>query len=223
MNFRPIASLLIPLLLPLAGGAQEYGPFPAERYRALREEVRFDAPPPAPTPAPAGTIDWAALYWPTFVLLTLVSVTGLGFLLHRIRRDIRSGAPARGGKDAQSFPTPELDEETVVRRGVPADWLATAEAEGRYDLAVRLRFLQLLGELERSGVLQWRRDFSNRTYLRQLAHHRLADGFRAVSEAYERYWYGLHPVDRLSYRVLGRQMEELSRRAHEGSVQASKG
>lgn len=221
MNFRPIILLSALLALPWPAPSQDTGPFPEARYRELRREIRF-TPPAEPAPgvadAPADE-EWRNRL--TLWLLTAVSLGGVAALGYRLYRDTGT-APgpdtevAATDTVAESYP-----EETVVNHGAPPEMLSRAEAAGRYDLATRLRFLSLLGELQRAGVLNWRPDLSNQDYQHQLVGHPLSAEFATVIRAYERCWYGGYAVDRLSYRHLRDRMGAMLLHLRPGPGQTS--
>ena len=200
------------LLLPAAAVAQGGEVFPQERLRELREEIRYVPPPPEPEEPPAfemPTLDLSAFRNPLIIGLGLLLAAGLGLLLYRLLRE--GSAPRRA---APAPPSPvdisRIEEERAVHEGVPADLIAAAEAAGQYTDAVRLRYLNLLGDLRRAGLIRWRRDYSNRDYQRQLAGHALAPAFRTATATYERYWFGRYPIDRLAYRAAGQQLDAVA-------------
>ncbi|NJB87446.1 hypothetical protein GGR26_003226 [Lewinella marina] len=209
MFLRRATPLLILLLLS-PGPAQSSTVFPEDRYRELREEVRFLPPAPREQPGPANPADWDWLYWPTLVLLSAVSVGGLAFLGYRSWHEGRRGSGVAEAPATVSNRNPAKEE--TLPQDAPEELLRLAEAQGSYDLAARLLFLDLLAELQRAGTLVYRRDFSNREYLRQLADHPLAVDFGAVTAVYERGYYGGYPLDRLGYRALHHRITALRQR-----------
>jgi hypothetical protein len=182
--------------------------FPAERHAELREEIVYtdDRPsePELPEPDPAvEPMDLEFLRQPLIIIISIVLLTGLGFLIFRLlgdfgylRRPATEPSPISLEVEAAA-----LDEEAAVAEGVPLSLLERAEAEGEYAIAIRLLYLGVLKELQDRKHIQYRRDYSNRDYLRQLAGNPHRDAFAAVTAAYERFWYGDYPLDRLTYRV----------------------
>ena len=209
--------LLMFLLLPVPGAwAQGSDIFPDVRRQALREEVVFERPEPPPPPdLPAQELpsfDLSAYRTPLIVGISGIVLAGLSFLLYRIFRDLKvkrraDPHPAGGELDAS-----ELIEEELVESGVSATLLERAETGGQYAIAVRLRYLGLLHALTQAGLIRYRRDFSNRDYLRQLEGKDLRHEFGAATRLYEQYWYGSYRIDRLSYRVVRQAITELEAR-----------
>ncbi len=181
--------------------------FPDTLRQALRKEITFERPPPPePEVEPDTVAAWDVTPYrrPLLIGAAVMISAGLAFLLYRVYRDLQvSNATAAGGS---SKPAPvdigTYPEQVLVQTGVSPELLAQAEAGGQYTVAVRLAYLGLLHDLGRAGLLRYQSDFSNADYLRQLESVELRDAFREIVHHYERYWYGNHPLDRLSYRVV---------------------
>ena len=210
--------LLFLLLSPLALSAQrERQPFdfPAERHAALREELVYE-PEERFEPEPEAEIDFSldlsSLRSPWVLSIAVLLLVGLGILVYRITKDLRSrpGAqlPSRG--PAQLDET--VDEEQLVAHGVADKLLTQTESNEQYALAIRLRYLNLLKALQDTGQLRYRKDYSNADYRRQLHTSPLLPAFDEVTRNYERYWYGDYPVDALSYRLVRQQFLTLHER-----------
>lgn len=68
--------------------------------------------------------------------------------------------------------------------------LFQAEQDKDYHLAVRLHFLALLKKLHTNGVIHWKKDLTNRAYLRQMRSQERFPEFRKLTQTFERVWYG---------------------------------
>ena len=210
-----LSVLLFCLACPLT--AQSSDLFPDARHAELREAIVY-AEPDAVEPdidgldADGPDFDWSAYRQPLIWLFTAIIVGGLGFLVYRILGDLelRRGG---GATDAtRRVAVEEIVEEELVRGGVSDDLLTRAETAGQYDIAVRLLYIALLKQLQDARLITYRKDFSNRDYRRQLGGNPLLEAFTGVTRAYERYWYGEYPIDRLGYRVVQTDFRNLSSR-----------
>lgn len=63
-------------------------------------------------------------------------------------------------------------------------------AEGNYMLAVRLYYLWAIKELSNKRLIKWKRDKTNRDYIREMRKTDLNKPFREVTRIFERVWYG---------------------------------
>jgi hypothetical protein len=77
--------------------------------------------------------------------------------------------------------------------------LFQAEQDKNYHLAVRLHFLSLLKKLHTNGNIHWKKDLTNRAYLRQMRAQQNYTDFQALTGTFERVWYGNQVPDELEY------------------------
>jgi len=82
----------------------------------------------------------------------------------------------------------ELDVNTLLQ-----DALAT----GNLKLAIRLYYLALLKKLHEAGIIDWKKDKTNRDYLDELFFRNYQyDEIRHLTRTYEEVWYGDHGITR---------------------------
>jgi hypothetical protein len=89
--------------------------------------------------------------------------------------------------------TTEIDLEDIEENLHESDlegFIRQALAEKNYALAVRLYYLAILKELSLSNQIKWKRDKTNREYLREMSGQKLAGKFRETTLIFERVWYG---------------------------------
>ncbi len=215
--------LLLPLLLLLLctplwsqtdGGGSDI--FPANRLTELREELVYEPEEEREPVEPQQPIDWNlqldSLRSPLVLAIAIALLLGLGLLIYRILGDLEVKRRRQDEAEARGVDVTEIVEEELVERGVSLSMLERAEAAGQYDIAVRLLYIALLKSLQDAGLLRYRRDFSNRDYRQQLRDHPLRPDFVRLTQAYERYWYGKYPIDRLSYRLVYKDFGTLTDR-----------
>ncbi len=78
---------------------------------------------------------------------------------------------------------------------------------GNYALAIRLYFLQSIKDLSIKKAIRWKKDKTNRDYLREMKAHPLASNFRELSLVFDRVWYGQKPIDKAHFEVLQPQFQ----------------
>ncbi len=187
--------------------------FPEARYRELLEEVRFEPPveedEPAATAWEIGDID---LPEPIAYAILGLLLLPLAYLVYRILNDIDLRRRTREEEDPGLIQIEDIEEEALVASGVSLSLQERAEKAGRFDVAVRLLYIQLLKDLQDGRLIRYRRDYSNRDYRRQLRNSDLLTDFHAVTIDYERYWFGKYPIDPLSYRLVKRKFSALTSR-----------
>jgi len=89
--------------------------------------------------------------------------------------------------------------------------------EKNYMLAVRLHYLWAIKELNSKKLIRWKRDKTNRDYMREMRKTDLNKPFREVTNIFERVWYGsqetLGQSDYLTIqKKLGAFIEQVKRR-----------
>ncbi len=204
----------IAFLFPVLLSAQGEGLFPEDRLIELRDEIVFGEPEreesTAKPTAQFTDFDLSALRWPAILSIGVALLVGLGFLLYLIIRGIGSGTGTAGGQDLVGLRSEEIAEEKMMEHGVAPDLLPRAEAAGQFDVAVRLVYLSALQQLNAAQLIRYRKDLSNRDYGDQLKDQPIRPDFIASTRAYERYWYGQYPIDRLTYRAVKTQFLRLT-------------
>ena len=215
---RVCCLLLLLLCMPPLRSQDQAGKsaiFPPERQAELREELVYE-PEEEPEPVPVEPIDFELyldnLRSPLVIGIAVSLLLGLGFLIYRILGDLDVKRRREDGDERVGVDVKEIVEEELVQQGVSLSMLERAEAAGQYDIAIRLLYIGLLKSLQDAGLLRYRRDYSNRDYRQQLLGSPLQADFVHVTQAYERYWYGKYPVDRLSYRLVQKDFRELTGR-----------
>lgn len=71
-----------------------------------------------------------------------------------------------------------------------ADFIKRALGQENYALAIRLYYLAILKELSIKQLINWKKDKTNRDYLREMNRTPLATDFADLTLIFERIWYG---------------------------------
>ena len=88
--------------------------------------------------------------------------------------------------------------------------LQDALATGNLKLAVRLYYLALLKKLHEAGIIDWKKDKTNRDYLDELLSRNYQyDEIRQLTRAYEEVWYGDHTISRELFDKISMRFESV--------------
>ena len=68
--------------------------------------------------------------------------------------------------------------------------LKQAIASKAYRLAIRLYYLMIIKQLTEKELIKWKKDKTNREYLREMSQNPHYNGFREVTSLFEIIWYG---------------------------------
>lgn len=79
-------------------------------------------------------------------------------------------------------------------------YIREALQQENHALAVRLYYLAIIKELSAKKWIKWKKDKTNRAYIRELSNTNLYADFRIVTNAFERVWYGKEHLDGLNFR-----------------------
>lgn len=90
-------------------------------------------------------------------------------------------------------------------------YIRAAEQRGDYRLAVRLYYLAVLKVLTEGTYIRWSREKTNGAYCAELGSLGFRGSFEALTEAFERVWYGEGGLDRMQYERIAAEMEALMR------------
>ncbi len=80
--------------------------------------------------------------------------------------------------------------------------IAAALEKQQYRLAVRLYYLRLLKHLTDADLIDWKPDKTNHVYANELRNAALRPGFEALTNAFERVWYGDFPLEKDQFETI---------------------
>ncbi len=88
-------------------------------------------------------------------------------------------------------------------------YIREAISQKNYRLATRLYYLAIIKELSLREAIRWKRDKTNRDYLRELLGHPLRSEFRDLTVIFERIWYGDRDLGERDFESLRGRFEQL--------------
>jgi len=151
-------------------------------------------------------LPWAAkLLQPLFYILIIGIIALLIYfvvrnassLTYRLKKDSLSSEDITKPIDNIE----ELDVNTLLQ---------DALAAGNLKLAVRLYYLALLKKLHEAGIIDWKKDKTNRDYLDELLSRNYQyDEIRQLTHAYEEVWYGDHTISRERFDKISMRFESV--------------
>lgn len=160
-----------------------------------RETPDVDLPETLPTPEPFDFPDLSPFFQ---VLLAIIVLSLLAWLIFTFiqNNELKISPPEEGSISEDQIDLSQVHrlEEELDRRDVDP-FLAKAEQEANYHLAVRLHYLALLKQLHQQQLIQWKKDRTNRYYLNQMRGQESYPHFRDLTLTFEQVWYGnYHPA-----------------------------
>ncbi|HYE95032.1 MAG TPA: DUF4129 domain-containing protein [Rubricoccaceae bacterium] len=133
----------------------------------------------------------------------------LAWVFVRLFRADGGGLFGRKSKEAPGGPV-LLDAEDIAAVDLDA-LLAEARREGRFRDAVRYQYLLGLQKLATRGIIDWRKDKTNREYLAEVRRAAgLAEPFAEVTRLFEWVWYGEAAVDAPAFAAVEARFDRLA-------------
>jgi hypothetical protein len=96
-------------------------------------------------------------------------------------------------------------------------YLSKAIADGNYSLAIRLYYLNILKSLTLAGIIKWKKDKTNRAYLYEIKDRQTKSDFRALTNIFERIWYGNVALEQQEFESLAPVFEIFSDKIKNGA------
>ena len=184
-------------------------PVPEEKKEEARQRTANNPNQPAPSGRSSRSSEpfkWGEAGAAIFKFLLVVGVLALiGYILARAlglkiapQKERRRKRPrAVGGQQVDLAYIEENLQESDLDRAV-----RLAIEDQNHALAIRLYYLMAIKELSRLHLIKWKRDKTNRAYLRELQGHELRSPFRQLTQAFEWAWYGQRGVTQVEYQEL---------------------
>jgi hypothetical protein len=111
-----------------------------------------------------------------------------------------------------SDPSVQIDLEHIEENLETADLdplIRQAIADKNYALAVRLYYLAILKELHLKGAIDWKKDKTNRIYLREMRENPFFESFKNTTSVFERVWYGSQTIDERGFEIIQPDFQSL--------------
>lgn len=155
--------------------------------------------------------DKALGFWTTFfkILFVLFIIAAIALIAYFL-----IGENLRRPKNKIITPTEDLElalenlDETFHESDLDRFIRQALEAKN-YGLAIRLYYLAVIKELSEKHMIKWKRDKTNRDYIRELRQTPLAGPFKEMTRIFERVWYGNSQLDLTTFNILKPQFEKL--------------
>jgi len=90
--------------------------------------------------------------------------------------------------------------------------LMKALDEKNFKLAIRIYYLIIIKELSLRDMILWKKDKTNREYLREMQMNEHYSIFRKATNTFERVWYGERIIDEEDYQKINPVFKELIKR-----------
>lgn len=138
------------------------------------------------------------------ILLIVLTAALVAFILYY---QWKNAKPRNEKIDASGNLTLEEIEEDLDKKD-PSGALERALQREDYRLALRLYYLKVIRELSLSGVIVWKREKTNGSYVRELGKHPLRLSFTDLTHIFERIWYGNQAISASDFQHIQPQFDQ---------------
>jgi hypothetical protein len=166
----------------------------AEKEKEEKNRTRAknaDTPPTNISPALIAFLKW---------FFILGAVVLLGYLIYRF---VDGGNVFGNNSRRVHLPSVGIDLEELEENLEESDdiepFIRKAIEKKEYAIAVRLYYLAILKELSLRNAIEWKKDKTNRTYVREMRKHALHEPFNNMTNTFERVWYGDTRLDKATF------------------------
>lgn len=92
-------------------------------------------------------------------------------------------------------------------------FIREAVEQKKYSLAIRLYYLAIIKELSLNRTINWKKDKTNKDYLKEMRKSNLFQSFREATRIFERAWYGEKEIHETEYLNVKPKFEALVKAA----------
>lgn len=145
------------------------------------------------------------------VLAFLIIIPLIGFILAKLfmgEGNLFQQPRSRKIKTNKNLITIENIEENIHDSDID-DFIQKAINEKKYPLAIRLYYLAIIKELSIHKLIKWKRDKTNKDYIREMRPSNLFSSFREVTRIFERVWYGNNQLEEKDFKNLKPKFKQL--------------
>lgn len=189
------------------------------------EEITATPPPSAgssPRSYPSGGSSdfWAGVFKALFIIIVIAAIVLLAvhFMGAGTFRNPANKKFTRGDTKITIDNIEDHIYETELER-----FIREAVEKNNYTLAIRLYYLAIIKELSLNRTIKWKKDKTNKDYIKEMRKTNLFQAFREVTRIFERVWYGKTEIGKTEYLAVKPKFEALVKAAQErpGTIQTN--
>ncbi len=158
---------------------------------------------------------WAG-FFKVFFILIIIATLAL-FVANLLGAGSFIGPPNRKIIKSDATITINNIEEHIYESDLDR-FIREAVEQKRYALAIRLYYLAIIKELSLSRTIRWKKDKTNKDYLREMRKTNMFQPFREVTRIFERTWYGKSELKEADYNIIKPKFETLVKAAQSNQI-----
>ncbi len=182
--------------------------FDKEEWKSITEGVTFDKKEKkekkkekadTPTPIFTGFGDGVKYFFYGLMILILA-----GILIKIFTSKVQLT-----NKKVQSTRPFNIEEvETNLHESDLDRYLRESLANKSYRTAVRIYYLMIIKELSSNGMINWKKDKTNREYISEMRSQKGFESFRDITRTFDKVWYGEFNIQQNDFAQIGPKFEQ---------------
>ncbi len=125
------------------------------------------------------------------ILLLILGIIAISFLIFKLAGGELNLTQKEKKKENSFIGNIDIEEiEQNIHKSDMELLLEKTITEGNYMMAVRIYYLWAIKELTNKRLIKWKRDKTNRDYIREIRKTNFHKPFREITRIFERIWYG---------------------------------
>lgn len=172
---------------------------------------------PTETPEPGA---WSGLFKFIFIAIVVIGVVLL--VMNLMGAGSFSTPKKRKRKSGQGA---DIDIENIEAHIYESDldrFIREAVEQKNYALAIRLYYLAIIKELSLNKIIRWKKDKTNKDYIREMRKTNAFQAFREATRVFERVWYGQGELTEPDYHSIKPQFDALIKAAESREIKVIK-
>jgi hypothetical protein len=159
---------------------------PKEKEEEKKEENEFKIP--------ENSVSWDGAWLKSPTTKVIVILITLALLIFTLIKLLGKTGNANPKVFTDNISIQELTEENFIETDLEK-LLRIALESNDYRSAVRILYLSTIQQLNISGLILWKKDKTNKDFLREMRKHSDYKTFRDITLAYEIVWYGDRQIE----------------------------
>ncbi len=159
---------------------------PKEKEEEKKEENEFKIP--------ENSVSWDGAWLKSPTTKVIVILITLALLIFTLIKLLGKTGNANAKVFTDNISIQELTEENFIETDLEK-LLRIALESNDYRSAVRILYLSTIQQLNISGLILWKKDKTNKDFLREMRKHSDYKTFRDITLAYEIVWYGDRQIE----------------------------
>lgn len=164
---------------------------------------------------------WAGFF--KFIFITIIVIAVVLLVMNLMGAGSFSSPKNRKRIKRDNTPIDIANIEANIYESDLERYIREAVEQKNYALAIRLYYLAIIKELSLNKVIRWKKDKTNKDYIREMRKTNSFQAFREATRVFERVWYGQSTLTEPDYKKIKPQFDALIKAAEAREIKVISG